>query len=107
MAEMTAEKAVEWLTSDKAFGQECYSRKQIAALIEQQAAEIERLNDKTDAMRCCGNCTNHHHVINESKCFAGLPKDEWRFSQRAKFTSADSVCDKWKWIEKEAEVQNG
>ena len=42
MAEMTAEKAVEWLTSDKAFGQECYSRKQIAALIEQQAAEIAK-----------------------------------------------------------------
>ena len=39
---MTAEKAVEWLTSDKAFGQECYSRKQIAAIIEQQAREIER-----------------------------------------------------------------
>ena len=46
MAEMTAEKAVEWLTSDKAFGQECYSRKQIAQLIEQQAAEI----DKKDRM---------------------------------------------------------
>ena len=43
MAEITAEKSVEWLTSDKAFGQECYSRKQIAALIEQQAAEIGRL----------------------------------------------------------------
>ena len=42
MAEMTAEKAVEWLTSDKAFGQECYSRKQIAALIEQQAQEIAK-----------------------------------------------------------------
>ena len=42
MAEMTVEKAVEWLTSDKAFGQECYSRKQIATLIEQQAAEIAK-----------------------------------------------------------------
>ena len=40
MAEMTVAKAVEWLTSDKAFGQECYSRKQIAQLIEQQAAEM-------------------------------------------------------------------
>lgn len=43
MAEMTAKKAVEWLTSDKAFGQECYSRKQIAALLEQQAATITEL----------------------------------------------------------------
>lgn len=72
-------------------------------VIEQQAQEIERLNDKTDAMRCCGNCANHHIVINESKCFAGLPQDEWRFSTKAKFTSADSVCDEWKWPEKETE----
>ena len=50
MAEMTAAKAVEWLTSDKAFGQECYSRKQIAALIEQQAAEIERLQIREHRM---------------------------------------------------------
>ena len=50
MAEMTAEKAVEWLTSDKAFGQECYSRKQIAALIEQQAQEIERLQIREHRM---------------------------------------------------------
>ena len=42
MAEMTAAEVVAWLTDDKAFGQECYSRKQIAALIEQQAREIER-----------------------------------------------------------------
>ena len=50
MAEMTAEKAVEWLTSDKAFGQECYSRNQIAALIEQQAQEIERLQIREHRM---------------------------------------------------------
>ena len=43
MAEMTAAAIVEWLTSDKAFGQECYSRKQIAALIQQQAAKISEL----------------------------------------------------------------
>ena len=48
MAEMTVGKAVEWLTSDKAFGQECYSRKQIAALIEQQAAEIEQARATID-----------------------------------------------------------
>ena len=45
MAEMTAENAVEWLTSDKAFGQECYSRKQIAAVIEQQAAVVKKVED--------------------------------------------------------------
>lgn len=50
MAEMTAEKAVEWLTSDKAFGQECYSRKQIAAIIEQQAQEIARLQIREHRM---------------------------------------------------------
>ena len=50
MTEMTVEKAVEWLTSDKAFGQECYSRKQIAALIEQQAQEIERLQIREHRM---------------------------------------------------------
>ena len=43
MAEMTAAAMVEWLTSDKAFGAECYSRKQIAALIQQQAATITEL----------------------------------------------------------------
>ena len=50
MAEMTTEKAVEWLTSDKAFGQECYSRKQIAAIIEQQAQEIKRLQTREHRM---------------------------------------------------------
>ena len=51
MAEMTAAEAIAWLTEDKAFGQECYSRKQIAALIEQQQQQIEQL-------KCCGNCIN-------------------------------------------------
>ena len=43
MAEMTAAAMVEWLTADKAFGQDGYSRKQIAALIEQQQQQIEQL----------------------------------------------------------------
>ena len=43
MAEMTAAEAIAWLTEDKALGQECYSRKQIAALIEQQQQQIEQL----------------------------------------------------------------
>ena len=51
MAEMTAAEAIAWLTEDKAFGQECYSRKQIAQLIEQQQQQIEQLE-------CCGNCIN-------------------------------------------------
>ena len=50
MAEMTAASMVEWLTSDKAFGSDGYSRKQIAALIEQQAQEISKLK----AMLDCG-----------------------------------------------------
>ena len=77
MAEMTAAAMVEWLTSDKAFGAECYSRKQIAALIERQAAEIEQAKATIDThselaenykrraeqaeaeckrLRVCGNC---------------------------------------------------
>ena len=61
MAEVTAERAVEWLTSDKAFGQECYSRKQIAALIEQQAAEIAELQEK---MHLQGNSLCHYYKEN-------------------------------------------
>ena len=53
MTKMTAAEAIAWLTSDKAFGQECYSRKQIAALLEQQAATIE-------AMKCCENCRHSY-----------------------------------------------
>lgn len=44
MAEMTAAEAIAWLTEDKALGQECYSRKQIAQLIEQQQQQIEAIN---------------------------------------------------------------
>ena len=48
MAEMTAAAMVEWLTVDKAFGEECYSRKQIAALIQQQAATITELQTEIE-----------------------------------------------------------
>ena len=72
MAEMTAAEAIAWLTEDKAFGQECYSRKQIAQLIEQQqqqitdamdalamrGAEVARLSEKVEGLKCCGNCGN-------------------------------------------------
>ena len=60
MAEMTAAAMVEWLTVDKAFGEECYSRKQIAALIEQQAATIEAL-EKTIVKRCQYHRKNDAH----------------------------------------------
>lgn len=58
-------------------------------------SEVERLNDKCDALQCCANCKHHYVVINESKCFEGLPFDEWRFSKRAKPIDCDSKCDKW------------
>ena len=82
MAEMTAEKAVEWLTSDKAFGQECYSRKQLAALIQQQAQEIERLR----LYRGCLDCRfNDSGVINNCLCHG------------------KNCIDFDKWLEKEAQ----
>ena len=60
MAEMTAEKAVEWLTSDKAFGAECYSRKQIAALIQQQAATIEAQGRDIERLTNVYNVANRY-----------------------------------------------
>ena len=79
MAEMTAEKAVEWLTSDKAFGQECYSRKQIAALIEQQAATIE-------ALKLCWNCKFiEADRCNKHNCLVDYPMrdkcDNWQVKE--------------------------
>lgn len=74
---MTAVEAIAWLTEDKAFGQECYSRKQIAQLIQQQQQQIEQL-------KCCGNCINwrngnimqcmltHKVIGHKGKC------DEWQ-----------------------------
>ena len=116
MAEMTASEAIKVLHNNqyqKHIGNGEYDyihpltdaeAKGIEKLIEHQAAEIAKLNDKADAMRCCANCISHHVIINESKCFEGLPIDEWRFSKRAKPVDCDYVCDKWKWLEKEAEV---
>lgn len=60
MAEMTAKKAVEWLTSDKAFGQECYSRKQIAALLEQQAQQIEAQGRDIERLTNVYNVANRY-----------------------------------------------
>ena len=94
MAEMTAEKAVEWLTSDKAFGQECYSRKQIAAIIEQQAAEIakkDRMINRAINQLCKGLCPLFiaKRCLDQQNPLKGeCPPDKcWR-----------------KWLEKEAEV---
>ena len=71
-------------------------------LIQKQATEIERLNNKCDNLKCCANCNHHRVVINEIKCFEGLPEDEWRFSERAKHVDGDSNCDKWQ-MEKKVE----
>ena len=87
MAEMTAEKAVEWLTSDKAFGQECYSRKQIAAMIQQQAAEIAKKDRMLERSikwhEMCHDCDNCHRGF--GCCLIGCG-EAWR-----------------KWLEKEAQ----
>ena len=63
MAEMTAAEAIAWLTEDKAFGQECYSRKQIAQLIQQQAQTIEAQAKRLEAAE---------KVCNEAKEFCKL-----------------------------------
>ena len=60
MAEMTAVAIVEWLTSDKAFGAECYSRKQIAALIQQQAATIEAQGRDIERLTNVYNVANRY-----------------------------------------------
>ena len=60
MAEMTAAAMVEWLTSDKAFGQECYSRQQIAALIQQQAATIEAQGRDIERLTNVYNVANRY-----------------------------------------------
>ena len=71
MAEMTATAMVEWLTADKAFGQECYSRKQIAALIQQQAQTIEaqakRLEAAEKVCKATRDCLPTIHVMEEWK----------------------------------------
>ena len=60
MTKMTAAEAIEWLTSDKAFGQECYSRKQIADLIQQQAATIEAQGRDIERLTNVYNVANRY-----------------------------------------------
>lgn len=70
LIEITAAEAIAWLTEDKAFGQECYSRKQIAKLIEQQhqticnlQAERETLQEKIKFMeQSCLQCVDVNDV---------------------------------------------
>ena len=80
MAEMTAAEAIAWLTEDKALGQECYSRKQIAALIEQQQQQIEQL-------KCCGNCGNWRNG-NVMQCMLTY-----------RVINSNGKCDEWQGVE--------
>lgn len=64
-------------------------------LLYKAADHIEEQENVITRMKCCGNCDNSKEIINELKCFEGLPRDEWRYSKRAKPTSADGRCDKW------------
>ena len=79
MAEMTAAEAIAWLTEDRAFGQECYSHKQIAQLIQLQQQKIEQL-------KCCGNCV--HWVENTYMCRIVEVEMPLRFDK----------CDKWQGV---------
>ena len=89
MAEVTAERAVEWLTSDKAFGQECYSRKQIAAIIEQHAQEIAKKDRMLE--KAIGHLEN-------ACCDAPQSFD----CEETNKNCRDCWCE---WLEREAEVQ--
>lgn len=87
MAEMTAQEAVAWLTDDKALGQECYSRKQIAKLIEQQAAETIMLKK----LQICATCHQYD------------PVDEWgndkihacKANKKLENVSSHDKCIQW------------
>ena len=84
MAEMTAAEAIAWLTEDKAFGQECYSRKQISALIEQQAQTIEQL-------KCCGNCGNWEQFDE----FGSEKNHNCIANKKLTWRERFDKCDKW------------
>ena len=81
MVEMTAAEAIAWLTEDKAFGQERYSHKQIAALLEQQTQTIEQL-------KCCGNCRYYE------------PYRRWCDTKTTpvQTTNPTGKCDKWQGV---------
>ena len=121
MAEMTAAQAVAWLTDDKALGQKCYSRKQIAALIEQQAQEIAKLNYITEQYSKNGYALADEADKDVARLEAEIAKKD-RMVENAcdrlsKFRKCPpEVCDlpyhpgdvecckHWrKWLEKEAE----
>ena len=104
---MTAAKAVEWLTSDKAFGQECYSRKQIAAVIEQQAQEIAKLK----AMLDCGvqeMAEADKEIAKKDRMIELACKDHLDYvpCKWCAVKECESCVENWrKWLEKEAEVK--
>ena len=97
MAEMTVQEAktlltdwAEWLNDKHETWREVNltdkEGEQIAALIEQQAAEIER-------MKCCGNCNNWVNRPEKMSCkIHGIDVAQW--------------CRCGEWLEKEAEVQS-
>ena len=69
MAEMTAAEAVALLRTTVAdFEIELEQCHEIAALIEQQAAEIERLKVENNRLRVCGNCRHFSTGYTESYC---------------------------------------
>ena len=88
MAEMTASEAIAWLTEDKAFGQECYSRKQIAQLIEQQQQQIEQL-------KCCGNCGNWEQFDE----FGSEKNHNCIANKKLTWRERFDKCDKWQGVE--------
>ena len=97
MAEMTAAEAIAWLTEDKAFGQECYSRKQIAALIEQQAQEIAKKDRMIDGLikKVMAKCPDNEYIT-LIKC------PNWD----KQITPELCIACWLSWLEKEAEVQS-
>ena len=81
---MTAAEAIAWLTADKALGQECYSRKQIAKLIEQQQQKLEQL-------KCCGNCGNWEQFDE----FGSEKIHNCTANKKLTWRERFDKCDKW------------
>ena len=90
MAEMTVAEAIDWLTEDKALGQECNSRKQIAQLIERQAAEIAKKDSLICKLKTCRTC----NFVMADRC------DK---HDRLIDNPMREKCDNWQWLEKEAQ----
>ena len=88
MAEMTVGEAIFALHKNGVILSNSIKR-QIATLLDSQAAEIERL-------KCCGNCTYYETICGEGKCFAAcdeLPAS--RYDKKAVYAEGNGKCDKW------------